>query len=367
MGEVQELLGRIARLDPSASLGLRVIACFDELVVGNVNTRALLAAAASLAGCPAGFRQDQPPRLLRISPRGSQVGGEPPDVPEEFRVEASTGIQVWLERDGETQPNDTITLERLALSIRIRHGLGRDVDNRRHLGLLIDRHVAVEERMAAAEALGLTDNRHYRIAAAPLFAVWQRHPEGPEDVIPTRHGPIHTVVLPSSHANIAASPCGLGTVTSIDRLHESFRVSLVALRLCSTPEEPLVDADTYGGLITLLADSIEGSHQPDVDRMAAVAEHGWGLPTVAALVASQSLREAARHAGVHHSTLSARVETISEVLGFDPLDGLGRARLGMAYLGHRLNCSTVLDLPAPPLQPQPAADILPGARSRTGG
>ena len=51
---MQELLGRIARLDPSASLGLRVIACFDELVVGNVNTRALLSAAASLAGCVAG-------------------------------------------------------------------------------------------------------------------------------------------------------------------------------------------------------------------------------------------------------------------------------------------------------------------------
>ena len=48
---MQELLGRIARLDPNSSLGLRVIACFDELIVGNVNTRALLAAAASLAFC----------------------------------------------------------------------------------------------------------------------------------------------------------------------------------------------------------------------------------------------------------------------------------------------------------------------------
>ncbi len=46
---MQELLGRISALDPEASLGLRVIACFDELVVGNVNTRALLSAAASLA------------------------------------------------------------------------------------------------------------------------------------------------------------------------------------------------------------------------------------------------------------------------------------------------------------------------------
>ena len=59
---MQELLGRITRLDPEASLALRVIACFDELTVGRVNTRGLLAAAASLAGCAAGFRQDRPAR-----------------------------------------------------------------------------------------------------------------------------------------------------------------------------------------------------------------------------------------------------------------------------------------------------------------
>lgn len=355
---MQELLGRIARLDPSASLGLRVIACFDELVVGNVNTRALLAAAASLAGCPAGFRQMQPSRLLRVTPRGSRIDGEPPPVAGQFRAEASPGMEVWLERTGDAMPNDAITLERLALSVRIRHGLGRrDIDNRRHLGLLTDRHVPVEDRVAAAETLGLTDRRRYRIAAAPLFAVWHQHPEGPEDVIPTRHGPIHAVVLPESHAEFGASPCGLGTVTSIDRLHVSFRVAIVALRLCSPPEEPLVDAETYGGLITMLADSNEESHQPDVDRMSEVTEHSWGLATVAALVASQSVREAARHAGVHHSTLHARVQTISEILGFDPLDGLGRARLGMAYLGHRLRRSTVLDLPAPPTV-APGSDAL---------
>lgn len=345
---MQELLGRIARLDPSASLGLRVIACFDELVVGNVNTRGLLAAAASLAGCPAGFRQESPPREVRVSPRGTLLDGDPPEVADEFRASASEGLEVWLEREGDALPNDAITLERLCLALRVRHGLGRrDVDNRRHLGLLTDRQVPLEERTAAAEAVGLTATGRYRVAAAPLFAVWQQHPDGPEDVIPTRHGPIHAIVLPEAHDQVVASPCGLGTVTTIDRLHDSFRVALVALRLCSPPEEPLVDADTYGGLITLLADSIEDSHQPDVDRMAEVAGHPWGLATVAALVSSQSVREAARQAGVHHSTLSTRVETIADTLGFDPLDGLGRARLGMAYLGHRLRRSTVLDLPAP--------------------
>lgn len=352
---MQELLGRIARLDPSASLGLRVIACFDELIVGNVNTRGLLAAAASLAGCPAGFRQQSPPRVVRVSPRGTLVDGDPPAVAEQFRTSASEGLEVWLERTGDAWPNDAITLERLALAMRVRHGLGRrDVDNRRDLGLLTDRQVPLEDRLAAAEAIGLTANGRYRVAAAPLFAVWQQHPEGPEDVIPTRHGPIHALVLPEGHEDFVASPCGLGTVTSIDRLHDSFRVALVALRLSSPPDEPLVDADRYGGLITLLADSLEDSHQPDVDRMAEVAEHPWGLATVAALVATHSVREAARQAGVHHSTLGTRVETISDILGFDPLDGLGRARLGMAYLGHRLRHSTVLDLPAP------ATSLLPG-------
>lgn len=52
---MQELLGRIAKLDPEASLGLRVIACFDELMAGEVNSHALASAAAALAGCPAAF------------------------------------------------------------------------------------------------------------------------------------------------------------------------------------------------------------------------------------------------------------------------------------------------------------------------
>jgi hypothetical protein len=344
---VQELLGRIARLDPSASLGLRVIACFDELVVGNVNTRGLLAAAASLAGCPAGLRQDRPRRVLRVSPRGTVVDGEPPDLDAACVAPVSDGLTVWLERDGPMLPNDAITLERLALAVRIRHGRGRDHDNRRHLGLLTDAGLAPEERTAAGVALGLVSTCRYRVAAAPLFAVWVRHPEGPEDVVPTRYGPIHAIVLPESYEAFEASPCGVGVAASVDELHHSFQTAMVALRLCSPPAEGMVRADTYGGLVDMLADVPDHAHQPDVDRMDAIAAHPWGVATIGAIVATQSVREAARLAGVHHSTLSTRVDVISVELGFDPLDGLGRARLAVAYLGHRLRRSTVLDLPAP--------------------
>lgn len=42
---MQELLARLKALDPNASLALRIIGCFDELVRGGVNIQGLLGAA----------------------------------------------------------------------------------------------------------------------------------------------------------------------------------------------------------------------------------------------------------------------------------------------------------------------------------
>lgn len=347
---MQELLGRIARLDPSASLGLRVIACFDELMVGNVNTRALLAAAASLAGCVAGFTSDSPARTVRIDPRGNHaVGAAPADPDEAYRLEASEGLCVWLERDGERQANDAIILERLALAVRIRHGRGRQSDHRRDLSLVLDESVDLESRCAAAAGLGLRREARYRVLCAPLFAVWPQHPQGTEDVVATRFGPIHALVLPADHASEGAAPSGIGVAAGVEHLHHSFRTAMVALRLCDPPILTSVLADEFGGLIGLLADVPEDSPQPDVAIFDEVMAHVWGRETLDAVVRSQSLRQAARTAGVHHSTMQARLETVTALLGFDPFDGFGRTRLGTAYLVWRLRHSRVLDLPAPPV------------------
>lgn len=345
---MQELLGRIARLDPSASLGLRVIACFDELVVGNVNTRALLSAAASLAGCVAGFHQDHPVRSLRVDPRGEILRETDRAVP----VTATTaeGLSVWLERDGDALPNDAIILERLALAVRIRHSRSRSgSDHRRDLGRLVDGETPVDDRMAAAGSLGLGVTRRYRVVTAPLFAVWERHPSGPEDVVPTVHGPIHAVVVPEDPGDDGprASPVGVGVATRPEDLHHSFRTAMVALRLCDPPRVPTVHADEYGGLVSLLADAPAASAHPDADRLAELEAHGWGATTIEAIVRSQSMRQAARLADVHHSTMQSRIETITTLLGFDPFDGFGKPRLGMAYLVWRLRRSRVLDLPSP--------------------
>ncbi|WP_445258632.1 helix-turn-helix domain-containing protein [Nocardioides aurantiacus] len=345
---MQELLGRIARLDPSASLGLRVIACFDELVVGRVNTRALLAAAASLAGCPAGFRQDRPARQVRVDPRGRVLPPGDPDPAPGAGTEPAPGLCVWLEREGPPLANDAIILERLALAVRIRQGLGRrDLDHRRDLGLLVDADVAEDERCVAATAIGLSPHQRYRVATAPLFAVWGVHPSGPEDVVATRHGPLHALVLPEDADHLDASPAGLGVATDVAHLHHSFRTAVVALQLADPPTTPSVRADDYGGLVGLLADAAPDAHQPDADRLEEVARHPWGRTTLEALLGSASVRQAARTAGVHHSTMQARVDTVARTLGYDPFDGFGRTRLGTAYLVWRLRHSRVLDLPAP--------------------
>lgn len=345
---MQELLGRIARLDPSASLGLRVIACFDELVVGNVNTRALLSAAASLSGCIAGFARTSPPRSLRVDPRGHLAEGPAPHTCTEHDAGPGHDLVVWLEREGPPMPNDAIILERLALAVRVRHGQARHSgEARRDLNILVDEDSGEEERLVAAVALGLQPELRYRAVAAPLFAVWNEHPDGPEDVVPTRYGSIHTLLLPESVVAVEASPAGIGVAADINRLHHSFRTSLVALRLCVPPRVPSVCADEFGGLINLLADSHHDSPQPDVDRIAAIAQTSWGIDTLDAIVRTASARQAARDVGVHHSTMQTRLDTVADILGFDPYDGFGRTRLGTAYLVWRLRNSRVLKLPAP--------------------
>lgn len=354
---MQELLGRIQALDPQACLTLRVVACFDELIIGNVNTRGLLAAAASLAGCNAGFVQPQPERVVRVTPKG-EFCTDVVDGPTGHVLNAANGLTVWLEREGEeivrppghctVHANDDMILERLALALGIRHGgIGQEHENRRDLVLLLDGSVGLDERNLAASRLGLGPLTPYRVVAAPLFAVWGSHPTGPEDVVPTAFGPLHAIVVSSECETVEANPSGVGCAARTEHLHQSFRTAVVALRLCSPPAVTSVAADEYGALLGLLADMPSDAHMPDVELLEPVMSHAWACSTLDALLRSGTLRQAARLAGVHHSTMQSRVDVLTGVMGFDPFDGLGRTRVGIAYLMWRLRHSRVLDLPAP--------------------
>lgn len=340
---MQELLGRIAALDPEASLGIRIIACFDELMSGNVNTRGLLATAAALTGCPAGFHDGS--ACLRVSIDGEVLPAAEPGEGHAVLGDGDT-LQVWLERDGPAHANDALVLERLLLAAGVRRGRDRrDLEPRRDLGVVLDADVDADTRREAAGRLGLHSNQTYRVLAAPLFATWSAHPPGTGDVVPTQHGPIHVLVLPSGSALPAVCPAGVGHESGPAELHRSFATAVTALRL-SSPQEPLVDTDHYGGLLDLLASSTPPPNS-DAELLAKVMTHSWARATIDALLRTNTVREAARLANIHHSTMQPRVDTLTAELGFNPAHGFGRARLGLSYLTWRLEHSRVLDLPTP--------------------
>lgn len=344
---MQELLGRLRTLDPDAVLSLRVIACFDELVIGSVNSRALLSAAASLAGCVAGFRIDFPARSMRLSPTGEHVAGPMIEPSTMGSFWSDQGLSVWLERSSEPHANDAIILERLSLALRIRHDRSASTDPRRDLGIMVDSHIDEDLRLDAAARQGLSPTTRYRLVVAPLFATWQRHPSAREDVIATPVGPLHTLVVSESTTSVEASPVGIGPAALVADFPRSFRTAVVALRLSRLPGAPVVLADDYGGLLDVLAD-VPAGHQPaDVPAVVKIAESPWGSATLDAIVRTGSIREAARAVGIHHSTMTNRVVSMTAVLGFDPMDGMGRLRLGLAYLMWRLRESSSLSLPAP--------------------
>lgn len=342
---MQELLGRLNALDPDASQGLRVIACFDELMAGGVAVHGLLSAAAALAGTSVGL--DRGAQMLRVDQRGEAIPMD--SAAPRLEAAVTTTSRVWIERDpAHVLPNDAIILERLALALRVRLDPAMDASAlRRDVAVIVDAAAPPSERRDAAGRLRLSASDTYRVLAAPLFATWTQHPGGPDDVIATAYGPVHIVIVGADSA-ASGSPLGLGVAASTDELPTSMRTALIALRLHDGVGSAPVAADDLGGLAEVLAD-LEDADRPDRDAagLAAVVAHPWGTSTIDALVQASSVREAARVAGVHHSTMAMRVETIAQSLGFDPMSGLGRTRLGLAFLRWRLRESRVLVLPAP--------------------
>lgn len=348
---MQELLARLKALDPQASMTLRIIACFDELVRGNVNTQALLGAAASMAGCVAGVRGPHHTTGMRVSPDGEVVGTPADDdrpAPDHV-VGIADDVTVWLERAGPPSMNDAMILERLTLAVAVRFGAPR-ADRRRALASLLDPDTEPTRRRELATHLGLSLQDRYRIAALPLFATWGEHREMPEDVVATPFGPIHVGVLPADARHLDARPCGMGGAVEVEHLHRSLASALVALRLCQPPATPVVVADEYGGILELLARSPADEQLGDATQLDRIMERPWAMATLDALVRTSSVREAARAVDVHHSTMQGRLEELTNELGFDPLEGLGRTRLGVAFIAWRLHNSTVLDLPPPSQQ-----------------
>lgn len=329
---MQELVGRLTALDPEASETLKVVAYFDVLVAGGVGLQALLRGAAVLSGTVAGAFDGR--RTHRIGPDGGRpadgAGSAGPRSDWPTRT-TSTG-RVWLERDGSPHANDEMVIERLALAVDV-VGARRPGQPDSSLETALDAARDVEERRVALSRLRLDPARLVRVVAHPLAHPVALQTEAAlSTVVATPYGLVRAVVLGTDVE--VSGPAGVGVPLRADELPESFRTSVLALRLLPG-SGGVVDAAALGIMLAAVS-ALEpvAAEQPDVVALARLDDRARAV--LDELAAAESVRAAAAALGMHHSTLQARHDALTNDLGYDPRSLDGRARFRLARLLLRL-------------------------------
>lgn len=330
---MKELLGRLEGLDPEVSEGLKVISYFDVLTDAHVGVETLLRGAATLTGATVGYRTPQ--RVLRVLGNGRATGeGAVTHHALSHRVGAET--TVWIER-GAPHANDAIVLERLAMAVAAVHVV-EPAPVRRAIELLLEQPLdagADDARQLATAMARVRLEPHAAVRAVaiplelPVPAGWA------QATLATPWGIARGAIV-AAHDERRSPVAGVGVpVTAID-LRRSWRTAVIALRL-TEPNRPVVQADELGSLLDLAewADA-QPDEAADVVRIRELVAESWPLQTLQAVADGASLRSIASGAGLHHSSVHARLPLLARRLGFDPRTPLGRTRLSAALILYRL-------------------------------
>jgi len=329
---MKELVGRLSALDPEASETLKVIAYFDALVDGRVGPEGMLRGAAVLSGAPIGHLRAGQAEGRRFGVDGAELApGRPDDWP---AVPSADGSTVWLERAGAAHANDAMVLERLAIALSIQSvRLDTSAPTRRAVEVLLAGDASEQEREQAAARLSLGAHTAIHAVAVPPTVRLDRPLA--HAVVATRFGLARAALSPDDRA--PAPRAGIGTAASgLSDLRESWRSALVALRLADD-DEPVVRAADLGPLLQLAeTEDLRASPHPDVLGIDALLATAWSERMLRALANGASQRSLAADAGVHHSTMGARLHELPTRLGYDPSTARGRTRLDVALMLHRL-------------------------------
>ncbi|WP_149205213.1 helix-turn-helix domain-containing protein [Actinotalea subterranea] len=336
---MRELLQRLSALDEDASAAVKIITYFDTLLRRKAGLEPFVRGAAVLSGWPAGFAHPLHQLWIRVDPSGNVAPAvEGVDVVREWphlEFDDGSGALVWIERPGGSSANDMVTLERLSAGLRLT--LERvspvDLDDAGAVEILVSATSTDDSRRKAARRLRLPVDRPLRVVVAPPD---EPMPDGMRStLVESSLGTIRAGVAEPTTERWPAR-CGVGTATSLHGLPQSFAQALVAVRLVSRLS-PVVHWDELGVLGPFLtaAEGTVGEH-PDLERVAALAAEPWGLETLEALAATDSVRAAAQVLGLHHSTLQSRLTRMQRDLGFDVTAAHGRHRALVALSLHRL-------------------------------
>ncbi|HEX3784883.1 MAG TPA: helix-turn-helix domain-containing protein [Pseudonocardiaceae bacterium] len=334
---MQELVGRLAELDPDAGAAVKVIAYFDRLVEGRAGLEPIVRGAAVLAGCPARLVDDERRVQIRVDVAGRVQGGIGLPDPNWLSAPLRPGGPpvLWLERSGPAGPVEAMVLERAASAARgvLERTRGRAVaasmDDPASVEVLLDGATAAQLRLRAARQLGLAED-----ATVRAVALAER---------PARIESVDGANWPAHDAG-ADERAGIGPMGGVLDLPASYAAARTALRFTaagteSDPGPGIVHADQLGGL-AVLAGVIGPDTEPiaDVDAVQrARGEAPWVLATLVAVATSPSLRTAAVALLVHHSTLQERLGNVEHLLGWSIRDPQGRLRLQLALAMWRLH------------------------------
>ncbi|GAB3053796.1 helix-turn-helix domain-containing protein [Sediminivirga luteola] len=351
---MRELAGKLSALDPEATETLKVIAYFDTLVDGRVSIDGILRGAAVLSGTAVGYQPGERQTTRRYSSDGEAL--DPKDPGSWPSLSFGAGSTVWLEREGSHHANDAMILERLAIAVSVStQRFDQHAPARRAVEILVTAGTSADEREEALLRLPFPARSSFRAIAVPVSATGGVLPHAPDAVVVTRFGMARAILAseapgPGGAQRLSSAPplsdeyrervgrAGIGTLArTAGDIPDSWSSALTALRLAGNTSKP-VYADELGALLHLAElTHTEANPHPDVIAVGrALASTWWTELLLQAVAQGSSRRGLATLAGVHHSTMEARLSKLPELLGFDPSRPLGQTRLGVALMLHRL-------------------------------
>ncbi len=326
---MKELVGKLSALDPEAGDALKVVTYFDTLMDGRVSVETLVRGAATLSGVAAGYRRGA--NVIRVLADGSR-GHVLDDVPF-ATAPAGEGAVVWLERAGHPHANDDMVRERLAVAIAQSAARGFEQSPDRHaVELLLTAPTDDTQRLAAEARLQLDPLARVRAVAMPSRTTPSKDVRS--TILATPWGIVRGGIVPADSVAVDGT-AGIGVAGRIAELPASWRTALTALALAV--QGRTTRADDFGSLITLSGSINDSAELPaDLVAVEAALQHGWTIPVLQSIADGASVRSVATAAGLHHSSVHARLPELARILGFDPLTPLGRVRLFAALLLHRV-------------------------------
>ncbi|WP_203963931.1 hypothetical protein [Actinocatenispora thailandica] len=360
---MQGLLRWVSTIDSAAERALRIIEFFDQLTRHDADIEAVTRATAVMAEATAGAEDDVHDVACAMTPAGrpaQQTGAKTISRPVVHGNEVIG--RVWLARaEGDLERDwDDLVMERMALAIAAAHARRRPPERNLVSGptdpaivqYLLGGGISEPDASRAAQLLGFRAGQQVRVVVVACADLSNRMSE----LRAAFAGFVVLAALSGTDAAVIGSPLPtsitlpdgttgcVGPTVPVEHADVSWRSAHRGLRFAAmSPSWPaLIDTADLGCLLALDGLDRDGIRElADVRAVGAVAAGRRGkedLDLLDVICASNSLREAATSAHMHHSSVNYRAQALGAQLGMNLGTAVGRYRARTALIFWRLHC-----------------------------